>query len=193
MLTPDELIARLQAAHDLGKVSAVTMKAIRPRRCASALPAYEGGGSRPSSVYVDPYDARVLGCPRGEDFFATVRKLHRWLLLPGDAKGYGRRITGVAAIGLIVLLISGIVLRWPHRVRQRENVAEAKSGAARPRLPSDRCILSPAPGCLLIYLVMPLTGLWYSFDWYKNGAIWLLSRPSTVAAPMQPKAPKALA
>jgi uncharacterized iron-regulated membrane protein len=29
--------------------------------------------------------------------------------------------------------------------------------------------------------------LWYSFDWYKNGATWLLSRPSTVAAPMKPK------
>jgi hypothetical protein len=54
-------------------------------------------GARPSSLYVDPYDAGVLGAPRGEEFFATVRKLHRWLLIPGDAKGWGRQITGVAA------------------------------------------------------------------------------------------------
>ena len=125
--------------------------------------------------------------PRGEEFFATVHKLHRWLLLPGDANGYGRQITGVVAIGLIVMLISGLVLRWPRRARQRENMAKAKSGTARSRLPSGRCIPSPAPGCCLIYLVMALTGLWYSFDWYKNGAVWLLSRPSVVAAPMQPK------
>lgn len=54
-------------------------------------------GARPSSLYVDPYDARVLGAPRGEEFFATVRRLHRWLLIPGDAKGWERQITGVAA------------------------------------------------------------------------------------------------
>ena len=38
---------------------------------------------------------------------------------------------------------------------------------------------------------MALTGLWYSFDWYRTGAIWLLSRPSDVAKPMQPKSPRA--
>src|SRR5262249_47286797 len=43
---------------------------------------------------------------------------------------------------------------------------------------------------LLIYLVMALTGLWYSFDWYRNSAVWLLSRPSTSAKEMQPKAPR---
>jgi sulfite reductase (NADPH) flavoprotein alpha-component len=114
MLTPDGLITRLQVASDFGKVSAVTM-ASDPSSAVRIRFARDEGGSRPSSVYVDPYDARVLGSPRGEAFFATVRKLHRWLLLPGDANGYGRQITGVVAIGLIVMLISGIVLRWPRR------------------------------------------------------------------------------
>jgi uncharacterized iron-regulated membrane protein len=187
-LTPDELIARLQAGQDFGKASAVTMQK-DPSAAVRVRFARNESGSRPSSVYVDPYDARVLGAPRGEDFFATVRKLHRWLLLPGDANGYGRQITGVVAIGLIVLLISGIVLRWPHRARSvkmwlKPNLALRGRGF-------HRSLHSVAgTWVLLIYLVMPLTGLWYSFDWYKNGAIWLLSRPSTVAAPMQPKAAK---
>jgi sulfite reductase (NADPH) flavoprotein alpha-component len=34
---------------------------------------------------------------------------------------------------------------------------------------------------------MTLTGLWYSFDWYKDGVVWLLSRPEVTAAKMQPK------
>jgi uncharacterized iron-regulated membrane protein len=188
MLTPDELISRLQAGHDFGKVSAVTMEK-DPSAAVRVRFARSEGGSRPSSVYVDPYDGRVLGAPRGEDFFATVRKLHRWLLLPGDANGYGRQITGVVAIGLIVLLISGIVLRWPHRARSvkmwlKPNLALRGRGFQR----SLHSVVGT--WVLLIYLVMPLTGLWYSFDWYKNGAIWLLSNPSTVAAPMQPKAPR---
>ncbi len=188
MLTPDELIARLQAAHDFGKVSAMTM-ASDPSAAVRIRFARNEGGSRPSSVYVDPYDAHVLGTPRGEDFFATVRKLHRWLLLPGDANGYGRQITGVAAIGLIVMLISGIVLRWPHRARSvkmwlKPNLALRGRGF-------QRSLHSVAgTWVLVVYLVMTLTGLWYSFEWYKNGATWLLSRPSTVAAPMQPKSPR---
>jgi sulfite reductase (NADPH) flavoprotein alpha-component len=188
MLTPDELIARLQASRDFGKVSAVTM-ASDPSTAVRIRFARNEGGSRPSSVYVDPYDAHVLGTPRGEDFFATVRKLHRWLLLPGDANGYGRQITGVVAIGLIALLISGIVLRWPRRASSmkmwlKPNLALRGRGF-------HRSLHSVAgTWVLVIYLVMALTGLWYSFDWYKNGAIWLLSRPSVVAAPMQPKSPR---
>jgi len=185
MLTPDGLIARLNAAHDFGKVSAVTM-ASDPSTAVRIRFARDEGGSRPSSVYVDPYDARVLGSPRGEYFFATVRKLHRWLLLPGDANGYGRQITGVVAIGLIVMLISGLVLRWPRRAGSvkiwlKPNLALRGRGF--------HWSLHSVVGTwvLVIYLVMTLTGLWYSFDWYKNGAIWLLSRPSAVAASMQPK------
>ena len=113
-LMPDELIARLKAAQDVGKVSAVTL-ASDPSAAVHVRFARDEQGARPSSLYVDPYDARVLGTPRGEEFFATVRKLHRWLLIPGDAKGWGRQITGVAALGLIVMLISGLVLRWPRR------------------------------------------------------------------------------
>jgi len=185
MLTPDALIARLQAAQDFGKVSAVTM-ASDPSAAVRIRFARNEGGSRPSSVYLDPYDARVLGTPLGEEFFATVRKLHRWLLLPGDANGYGRQVTGVVAIGLIVMLISGIVLRWPRRAGSvkiwlKPNLALRGRGF--------HWSLHSVAGTwvLAIYLVMTLTGPWYSFDWYKNGATWLLSRPSAVAAPVQPK------
>jgi len=185
MLTPDQLIARLQTNPDFGKVSAVTMTS-DPSAAVWIRFARSEGGSRPSSVYVDPYDGRVLGTPPAEEFFITVRRLHRWLLIPGDAKGYGRQATGVAAIGLIAMLISGIVLRWPHRagsarVWLKPNLALRGRGF-------HRSLHSVAGTWVLpIYLVIVLTGLWYSFDWYKDGATWLLSRPSPAAAPMKPK------
>jgi uncharacterized iron-regulated membrane protein len=188
MLAPDELIARLQASHDYGKVSAIMLSsdlsaAVRIRFARSE------GGSRPSSVYVDPYDGHLLGTPRGEDFFATVRRLHRWLLVPGDANGYGRQITGVVAIGLIVLLISGIVLRWPRRAGSIKMWLKP-SLALRGRGFQRSLHSVVGTWVLVIYLVMALTGLWYSFDWYRNGATWLLSRPSTAAVPMQAKSPR---
>src|ERR1700750_270868 len=70
-LTPDQLIARLQASPDYGKVSAVTLSS-DPSAAVRIRFARSEGGSRPSSIYVDPYDAHVLGTPSGEDFFATV-------------------------------------------------------------------------------------------------------------------------
>ena len=85
-LMPDELVARLKAGQDLGKVSAVTLSS-DPAAAVRVRFARDEQGARPTSLYVDPYDAHVLGAPRGEEFFATVRRLHRWLLILGDAKG----------------------------------------------------------------------------------------------------------
>ncbi|MBR1201699.1 MULTISPECIES: PepSY domain-containing protein [unclassified Bradyrhizobium] len=184
-LTPDELVARLQSAGDFGRASAVTM-ASDPSAAVWIRFARSEGGARPSSVYVDPYDGHLLGSPRGEDFFATVRKLHRWLLLPGDGNGMGRKITGSAAICLIVMLITGLVLRWPHRARSvkmwlKPNLGLRGRGLHR----SLHAVIGT--WVLPVYLVMTLTGLWYSFEWYKAGANWLLARPQATDATMQPK------
>jgi uncharacterized iron-regulated membrane protein len=186
-LMPDELVARLTAAQDVGKVSAVTL-ASDPAAAVHVRFARDERGARPSSLYVDPYDARVLGAPRGEEFFATVRKLHRWLLIPGDAKGWGRQITGVAALGLIVMLISGLVLRWPRRAGSAKMWLKPNLGlSGRGLHRSLHAVIGT--WVLPVYLVMTLTGLWYSFDWYKDGAVWLLSRPQAASAKMQPKMP----
>ncbi|MDA9501837.1 PepSY-associated TM helix domain-containing protein [Bradyrhizobium sp. CCBAU 11357] len=194
-LMPDELVARLMAGQDFGKVSAVSLSS-DPAAAVRVRFARDEQGARPNSLYVDPYDARVLGAPRGEAFFATVRKLHRWLLISGDAKGWGRQITGVAALGLIVMLVSGLVLRWPRRARSvkmwlKPNLGLSGRGLHR----SLHAVIGT--WVLPVYLVMTLTGLWYSFDWYKDGVVWLLSRPEISAAKMQPKmsakAPRAAA
>jgi sulfite reductase (NADPH) flavoprotein alpha-component len=147
-------------------------------------------GSRPLSIFVDPYDAHVLGTPRGEEFFATVRRLHRWLLIPGDANGYGRQVTGITAISLIVMLISGLVLRWPHRTTSIRMWLKPHLGLrGRGLHRSLHAVIGT--WVLPIYLIMTLTGLWYSFDWYKSGAVWLLSRSSAAPNDLQPKAPRA--
>lgn len=188
VLTPDQLMSRLQAAPEFGKIAAITM-ASDPSRAVRIRLARNEDGSRPSSFYVDPYDATVLGTPRGEYFFTTVRRLHRWLLVPGDGNGYGRQITGVTAICLVVMLISGLVLRWPHRVRSvktwlKPNLALRGRGLHR----SLHAVVGT--WVLPVYLLMTLTGLWFSFEWYRNGATWLLARPAANATPMQPRSPR---
>lgn len=188
-LLPDELVLRLRAVPDAGKVAAITLSS-DPSAAVHVRFARDEQGGRPSSLYVDPYDGSVLGVPRGEEFFAMVRRLHRWLLIPADAKGWGRQITGVAALGLIVMLVSGLVLRWPRRASSAKMWLKPNLGlSGRGLHRSLHAVIGT--WVLPIYLLMAMTGLWYSFDWYKDGVVWLLSRPEVSATKMQPKAQRA--
>lgn len=187
-LSPDALIARLQASGNAGAVSALTT-AHDPTATVRLRFARAGDGARAASVYVDPYDGHVLGEPAGETFFATVRRLHRWLLVPGDGNGYGRQITGIAAIGLLVMLLSGLVLRWPARATSLRMWLKPGLGLRGRGL--HRSLHAVVGTWVLpVYVVMTLTGLWYSFDWYKSTAVWLLAPPSTVASARPAKAPR---
>lgn len=193
VLSPDTLVALVQAVPGAGKVGVVTMSSEPgvPARLRFA----RGEGNERSSVYVDPYDGRVLSMMRGKGFFVTLRNLHRFLLLPGGGKGYGRQITGIAVLGLLVLLISGMVLRWPRRIRSIKSGIKIwlKPNLATPGRPFHWSLHSVAGTWVLpIYLVSVLTGLWWSFDWYRDGAIWLLSsQPAKTAPASAPRGPKA--
>jgi len=187
-LMPDELVARLKAGQDLGKVAAVTLSS-DPSAAIHVRFGRDEQGGRPASLYVDPYDARVLGSPRGEAFFATVRQLHRWLLIPGDGKGWGRPITGSIAIGLIVMLVSGLVLRWPRRAGSVKMWLKPNFGLGGRAL--HRSLHTVIGTWVLpVYLTMTLTGLYFSFEWYKDGVTWLLARPHVTAAKMPAKPPR---
>ncbi|WP_022720999.1 PepSY domain-containing protein [Rhodopseudomonas sp. B29] len=184
-LAPDELIARVHATSP-GPIASLTL-AHDPAAAARIRFARNEDRSRPSSLYVDPYDGHVLGHPVGEDFFWTVQRLHRWLLLSGDGKGYGRPITGIVAIGLIAMLISGLVLRWPHRpgslkVWLKPHLQLHGRGLYR----SLHSVVGT--WVMLIYLVIVLSGLWWSFDWYRSGATWLFARSPAGSEPMKAKA-----
>ncbi|MHC4040241.1 PepSY-associated TM helix domain-containing protein [Bradyrhizobium sp. 23AC] len=189
VLMPDALVARLKASQDLGKVAAVTLSS-DPSAAVHVRFARDDRGDRPTSLYVDPYDASMLGAPRGEAFFATVRRLHRWLLLPGDGKGWGRPITGTVALGLIVMLVSGLVLRWPRRAGSVKMWLKPNLGLGGRAL--HRSLHTVIGTWVLpVYLTMTLTGLYFSFEWYKDGVTWLLARPHVTAAKMPAKPPRA--
>ena len=188
-LMPDELVARLKATHDFGKVSAVTLSS-DPSTAVHVRFGRDERGGRPASLYVDPYDARVLGSRRGEAFFATVRRLHRWLLIPGDAKGWGRPITGTVALGLVVMLVSGLVLRWPRRAGSMKMWLKPNLGLSGRGL--HRSLHTVIGTWVLpVYLAITLTGLWFSFEWYRDGVARLLSRPQVATAKMATKPPRA--
>ncbi|MDZ5650695.1 sulfite reductase flavoprotein subunit alpha [Nitrospirillum sp. BR 11828] len=173
VLTPDALLAQVRAQRPETRVEAVFLSA-RTDEAARVLFAGGMGGNRGERAYVDPYDGTVLGRATGEEFFAFVRRLHRWLALPGNGDGMGRQITGAAVMALLFFCASGLYLRWPRRPLDARAWLALDTGAkGRAFLWSLHAVIGT--WVLLVYLVIGLTGLWWSYDWYRDGATRLLT------------------
>lgn len=137
-----------------------------------------------AAVYIDPYTGEVLGQSQRTPFFRTVFMLHRWLLDSQPADGgifWGKRITGISTLLFVIILLSGIVIWWP---RSRKGLKNGIQIALRKGKTCFWHDLHAAGGIyvLLLVLVMALTGLTWSFDWYKNAFYTLFGVETTVPA-----------
>ena len=173
VLAPGELVSRLQAQGLSVSGIYVDTEGRQPVRVFLTPPPGERrGGIR----FVDPYTAASLGEPRGMQFFGLMLQLHRFLAM-GQT---GRQITAASTIALVFFCISGIYLRWPRKVfswRAWLTFDWAKKGRA------FNWDLHAVVGtwCLPLYLCAALTGLYWSYDWYRSGLETLL-RDKPVAA-----------
>ncbi|NGM37216.1 PepSY domain-containing protein [Methylobacterium sp. DB0501] len=187
-LTPDGLVARLTDEAPGRRVTLMVLSG-RPDRAARVRLA-DGPGrgteTRGTETYVDPYDGKILGPARGEGFFDAVLRLHRWLLLPGHGDGWGRTITGASALALVYLALSGLYLRWPKGRRDwRVWLKPALNRRGRALYWSLHAVVGT--WTLVLYLVMALSGLWWSYGWYRDGATVLLTGRPPAAAPARGK------
>ncbi|WP_211115063.1 PepSY domain-containing protein [Nitrospirillum amazonense] len=188
VLTPDALLARVREQRPDTRVEGVFLSA-RKDEAARVLFAGGMGGNRGERAYIDPYDGTVLGRATGEEFFAFVRRLHRWLALPGNGDGLGRQITGAAVMALLFFCVSGLYLRWPRRPLDWRAWLALDTGArGRAFLWSLHAVIGT--WVLLVYLVIGLTGLWWSYDWYRDGATRLLTGQPLPAREEGPKGGK---
>lgn len=172
-LSPDALLQRIREQRPDRRIATLVV-AEQPGASARVVFARMGPDDDDRRSYVDPYTGTLLGPARAQGFFGAVRDLHRWLLLPGRGDGPGRQITGIACFALIYFALSGLYLRWPRRAsdwRQWFVIDRRLVGRAFPRA------LHAVIGTWLIlfYLLSGLTGLWWSYDWYKAGVIRTLT------------------
>lgn len=171
LLAPPDLAARVLAQHPGARVSRIVANS-NPGMAAQI--SYTLPDSKKRRVeFADPVDGRLLGEGKGHDFFEFVTRLHRWLALPDGSNGIGRQITGFAAVSLIYFALSGLYLRWPRQPldwRAWLVLDWRKTGRN-----LYRALHATIGGWVLIfYLISGLTGLWWSYGWYRDGAQALL-------------------
>lgn len=167
-LAPGELVAKIEAASG-DKVSGLWVE----NDSGSAARVFftpPPGERRGPMRFFDPYTGELLGEPSGQGFFRFVLQLHRWLAM-GDT---GKQLTGASTLALIFFCLSGLYLRWPRKAlswRTWLTFDWAKKGRA------FNWDLHAVAGTwvLLFYLCAALTGLFWSYDWYRSGLNSLLS------------------
>ncbi len=162
-----ELVARLRAGRHQ------PLQSLRVDATGHRLSVARFEGGRRSQQYFDPYSGQTLAHIRGEAFFEWVEDLHR-RLVAGDT---GKAITGACVIGLLFFCLSGLYLRWPrqwHSLRTWLAVEWRRGG--RSFLWSLHSVVGT--WVLVVYLMIALTGLWWSYDWYRSGMTRLLGGTS---------------
>lgn len=113
-------------------------------------------------VALDPHTAAVLGTPRGKDAFDVAEQLHRNLA----AGPVGKQIVGASTAFLLVLAITGVILRWPRRSSWRAWLTFDPKLRGRGFLWHLHSVA--ATWLLAFYLIAALTGLWWSYDFYRS-------------------------
>lgn len=165
-LAPDALVA---AIHRQAPGKSIASLGFSPARNDAVAVSFAYTDGRGNTVYANPYTGALLGEAHGRGFMQKVRSLHRWVLL--DIKT-GRPMVGIATALLVMLCLSGLYLRWPRRMANwRTWLTFNFRQKGRSFLWHMHAVLGT--WALLLYLLAALTGLWWSFGWYRSGVYQL--------------------
>ncbi len=135
--------------------------------------AYQVTLSKPrrASMYVDQYTGEITGKYERAPFFNFMFRMHRWLLDSMKQDGgifWGKMIVGTSTLMFVFVLISGVVAWWPRTRKALKNSLKIVANKGWRRFWYD---LHVAGGmyALVFLLAMALTGLTWSFQWYRTG------------------------
>ena len=161
-LPPSEITAAALAVHP-GTLRAYTPPSASNR---SAEVDIVGADGLRNTVYVDPYDGRVLGTlwdggAAGSPAMYVVRKLHSLEYVGW----FGNRLIEAAAGWMILLVASGIYL-WLPRGRKTVGTLRIKATRGRPWWRDLHAVTGIYTGVFIVFLAM--TGLPWSGVWGAN-------------------------
>lgn len=123
---------------------------------------------RGTLFFVNPYTGEYRQTQESslDGFFMSMFRLHRWLLLDSEI---GRPIVGVSTIFFFFIALSGVVLWFPKKKKWKNFKPgfKVRTSANWKRINHD---LHNTLGfyASIFLVVMTLTGLCWSFEWYRE-------------------------
>ena len=151
--------------------------------------AYQVGVSVPhrASVFIDQYTGEIKEYYTRPEFFTVTMRLHRWLLDSMRRDGsisVGKLVVGISTIVFVVVLITGIIIWIPRNRKALKNKLKISARRGWKRFLYD---IHVAGGmyALILLLAMALTGLTWSFSWYRTGFYKVFGVETQQTAPRQ--------
>lgn len=124
-----------------------------------------------AAIWVNQYTAEVLGNYERPAIFKLASAAHRRLFGKSKAEGAfgaksGKLAIGITTIALLLIIISGLVIWWPGKgqVKKKFTISTTKGNY---RFWYDFHCVGGAISALVI-IVCILTGLNWSFGWYRK-------------------------
>ena len=125
---------------------------------------------RRASLLVNPYTGQILGNKERTPFFRNMFRLHRWLMDSPSRDGgvfWGRIIVGISTIIFIIIILTGLISGWPRMRRKAKSRFKIHLRRGWRRFNYDLHVLGGIY-ISVILLSMALTGLTWSFPWYRT-------------------------
>lgn len=130
-----------------------------------------------AALWIDQYTGEVTGKYERAKIFKIASSAHRRLFGKTKSKGSseaspGKLIIGITTLGFLLIIISGVILWWPKKGMWRKKLTiSTKNGTF--RFMRDFHCTGGALSALVLILCI-LTGLNWSFGWYRNAFYGIL-------------------
>ncbi|MGM9699393.1 MAG: PepSY-associated TM helix domain-containing protein [Prevotella sp.] len=162
----DELMQKVEKSlPDSVSITGVTVYPEKER-------AYQVSLSKPrrASIYVDQYTGEVKGRNERLPFFDTMFRLHRWLLGSSGGEGiaWGKLLTGICTLCLVIIVLTGILMWLTNKKKPLKKSLAIHVTQGWPRFWHDLHVAGGIYATIFL-LAMALTGLTWSFNWYRDG------------------------
>ncbi|MCS5490021.1 PepSY-associated TM helix domain-containing protein [Algoriphagus limi] len=141
----------------------------------------EGEKGRGTTYFVNPYTGEILADnserTAAEEFMSTQFSLHRWLLIDRieepilesmSNRELGRLINGIATSLFLLGVLTGMVIWVPQKVKSWKQGLKIKWSGNWKRINHD-LHNTLAFYSLTALFIMSATGLFWSFQWYREG------------------------
>ncbi|MDR3309413.1 MAG: PepSY domain-containing protein [Tannerella sp.] len=150
---------------DTISVTSVSISA-DPRR------AYRAGLSQPhrATICVNQFTGEVLPPNPRPGFFMIMFRMHRWLMDSMRQDGglfVGKLLTGWSTLVFVLIILSGLTIWIPRRLKTLKTSLRISLNKGFRRFNYDFHLAAGFYAALLL-LAMSLTGLTYSFPWYRT-------------------------
>jgi sulfite reductase (NADPH) flavoprotein alpha-component len=176
-LAPADLLARVAASEPEKRIAGLSIVRVPEKTVRVTFAPRD-------QRYVDPYTGALLAptASGAETFFRNMRSLHRWLMW-GELgnRDVGRQIVGACTLLLLFMAATGLYLRWPRGpAARRLKIWLVPDFSLRGRAFLWNLHSVAGTWVLPVYLLMALTGLQWSYEWYRDGlyAVAGVERPA---------------